>query len=317
MTPLARPTRRPVAACLAFTFVSGSVAACTFASPIHSTYNEADESQSSSGATSGGASGGGPSGTAPGGCDGAKFVKVDVAALKACGDGKGHCYDKAKVPWIADQFDPCEGNDVCVPDTMLTSGGDTPKSCKSVLGSGGCASLMIKQLKQNEASLGKDVCADGEACAPCIDPRNNNAPTPFCGPFGVYETACAASSAPSGTTPADGGVAPTAPGAVQCCKKPDGSSKGQCISEQAIPAEQRDDAEQLECSGGNKCAPVAFVTNHPVKCEVAYLDGVCMDKCFSTYLEYSAGLLEGDDCPTEESCIPCKFLPDLTPGCEP
>lgn len=304
--------------CLSLPVVALTLGACTLASPTHSNYYEAPAADSLTGSSSGAAAGsgaatsGGSSNPAPAGCDGASFIEVDVSSLTACGDGKGHCYDKAKVPWIAAELAACEGNEVCVPDSMLTSGGDTPKSCTSVLGAGGCASLLIGALNSNKGSLTQDVCADGEICAPCVDPTKGNAPTPFCSAFGVYENACG-SEAPAGSS---GGSSGTAPAAAACCTKADGTSKGQCLAISAVPDDQRGDVSQLECSGGNACVPVAFVSNQPQKCEIGLMDGVCMDQCFSAYLEYSGGILEDDECGATEACVPCAALPDNTPGCQ-
>lgn len=313
--------RTPLVSCLSVALVALALGACTFASPTHSTYNEApsDDPLTSGGSSGAAAAGGGgaSSNPAPAGCDGAAFKKVDVSSLTACGEGKGHCYDKAKVPWIAAELAACEGSEVCVPDSMLTSGGDTPKACTSVIGAGGCASLLVKGLNDNKGSLTQDVCADGEICSPCVDPTKGNAPTPFCSAFGVYENACSASADP-GTSSSGGGASSSGgvpSGATPCCSKADGTSKGQCLALSAVPEDQREDVSQLECAGGNACVPVAFVSNQPAKCEIGLMDGVCMDQCFSAYLEYSGGVLEDDECGATEACVPCAALPGNTPGC--
>jgi hypothetical protein len=320
MDPSMSLSDRPLASFMSLGFVALGLGACTFASPTHSTYNEApDESDltaaSSSGASSssaGTSSGGGAAPTTPAACEGAKLTKVDVSTLTACGDGKGHCYDKDKLPYLADELPACTGNDVCVPDKMLASGGDTPKACTSVLGAGGCASLLLTDLAKNQGSLTKDVCDDGEICAPCTDPTHDNAPTPFCSSFGVYDTACASEAGGGGGS---GGTTPP-PADTACCKHDDGSASGQCIADSAIPADQREDTDQLECSGGNKCVPAKFVAGNPTKCTVGLWDGVCLDQCFSSYLEYVQGALSEEECGATEACVPCSVLPDNTPGCQ-
>lgn len=313
--PMKHLVRTPFVSCLTLGFVTLGLGACTFASPTHSTYNEApaEDSLTSDGTSGASAGGATPSNAAPAGCDAAKLVAVDVAGLTACGEGKGHCYDKAKVPWIAGELAACTGNDVCVPDSMLRAGGATPKSCASVLGAGGCASLLISSLAKNASSLGQDVCDAGEVCAPCVDPTHGNAPTPFCSAYGVYDTACVSGTAAGGGTSSSGGAGS---GPSACCNQPDGSSKGQCLVTSAIPADQQEDVSQQECSGGNSCVPIAFVSNAPVKCEVALMDGVCLDQCFSSYLEYVDGMLSVEECGATEACVPCAFLPDNTPGCQ-
>lgn len=134
---------------------------------------------------------------------------------------------------------------------------------------------------------------------------------------GAKSTSSSGNAADDGASSSSG--APKDPGSpdADCCKKGDGTGKGQCVDDTQIPEEQRDDAEQLECGDAKKCVPIALATDHPIPCEIALMDGVCMDKCFSTYLAYTAGLLESDDCDPEDACIPCKFLPDVTPGCTP
>lgn len=112
---------------------------------------------------------------------------------------------------------------------------------------------------------------------------------------------------------ASGGAAADAENA--CCKKADGTAAGQCLAETAVPEDQRDEIGPQECAEGNKCVPAAFVQGTPTKCTLGPFDGVCLDKCFNSYLETFGGLAASDDCGETEACIPCSVLPDNTPGC--
>ncbi len=307
-------------------FVSfGAVAALVACSAAPPTETSDDNSPSVPGvpqapsADGGGGAGSGGGGATPNGGDSSPssscgtddYVKPDLSTLTACGSGKGHCYDKTKVP-LADQMTACtDASQVCVPDDILEADGSKPKGCTSIVGPGGCvtASLFPEIEKQGGGALKQDVCDAGQLCVPCTDPTHNNAPTPFCQPIGVHKNACGA-PAPAG----DAGGAP-----LPACCTSNGKSHGVCLPDSAIPASQQSSTSQQECATGNKCVPAAFVAGTPVKCDSGLFgSGVCMDGCFNSMLSIGGqiGLLSSKGCDTSELCIPCSFVSGQgVPGC--
>ena len=293
--------------------VAGS--ACTLASPTHIDVQPSPDT-SSSDATQGTGSSSSAAGSNTNGAASvcSSFTKPDITKLTACGDGKGHCYDKTKTPG-ADNFNACpDASTVCVPDEILNAGGNKLKSCTSVIGPGGCITLSIlnlpPDLKSQSSALKQDVCDAGQVCAPCTDPTHNNAPTPFCQAIGVSDKACT-----SGT--GDAGAAASAP--AQGCCATNGKSNGVCIAESAIPASEKNQVITDTCSTGNVCAPAAFVAGTPTKCSADLLGtGVCIDKCFNGLMSLAGdiGLLPTQGCGATEVCIACLFLSGQgVPGC--
>lgn len=289
-------------------FVLGSVA-CTFASPTTSTYNEAEESDDGGTAPSSKKSDSATPAPGGGSCT-APFSAPDLSKLKACGGGKGHCYAADKVGALGN-LTPCEGGDVCVPDSILKAAGKKLATCNSVINTpGACVSTVIKDVADNAAQLTKDTCAEDERCVPCINPLDQK-PTPFCVEMGVHETSCGSS------TPAGDGGAPSAP-LETCCSHPDKTTAGVCIPEATVPEAQRSQVEADTCKGGNKCVPAALVKGQPVKCGSlgGIADGVCLDTCFSSMLGFAQSFLASDQCGKFEACVPCMFAKDMgMPGC--
>lgn len=254
------------------------------------------------------------SGASPGAgaatCSGGTYATPDVSKLTACGGGKGHCYAKEKTPY-AEMLGACpNANEVCVPDEVLAAGGNRLKQCKSIIGDGGCITLSLIPAMEADprakSMLKQDVCDAGQVCAPCINPEDNGAPTPFCQPIGVYGE-CKGSGAPA----ADAG--PTAPPKpLEACCTSGGKSNGVCISEQAIPEAQRDEAPDDSCSTGNKCVPKAIFEGKPVVCNAGMIlgKGVCLDECFNSMMGLASdiGLLWQDRCASTEVCVPCSFM---------
>jgi len=173
---------------LAFGGVTALVTACSLGNPTYISTEEGNatsdggtkqastsDAKGAASATSTGAAGGAAA------CATDDYVKPDIGKLTACGNGKGHCFDRDKVD-AASLFGACpDGKQVCVPDDVLASAGAKPKSCTSIVGPGGCVtSALVPQLEaQGGSALKQDVCAEGQRCVPCNDPTNGDAPTPF------------------------------------------------------------------------------------------------------------------------------------------
>lgn len=251
------------------------------------------------------------SGGAAASCSGGAFTVPDVSKLTACGNGKGHCYDKAKTHAAA-MFGACpNANEVCVPDEVLKAGGNKLASCNSIIGPGGCITMALIPAMEADprakAALKQDSCAAGQVCAPCINPEDNGAPTPFCQPIGVYGECSGGGGA---TTPApDAGAAPSKP-LPSCCSH-GSTSSGVCLVEAAIPEDERDQAPQDSCASGTLCAPKSFVEGKAVVCNSGLMGkGVCLDTCFNEMMGFASmiGIMSRDKCATTEVCVPCTFM---------
>src|SRR6185369_7062639 len=181
--------------------------------------------------------------------------------------------------------------------------GSKLKSCTSIIGPGACtnAALFPEIQKEGGGALKQDVCAPGLTCVPCTDPTHGGAPTPFCQPIGVHEKMCTATTV-SPNPPPDAGAASPAPG---CC-----SGRGACVAQTSISGAKTD-----TCSGGNKCVP----PTKPAACDAdVFLDGVCIDTCFSGMMPAAAGmgLLHQKTCKSTELCVPCELvIGQGVPGC--
>lgn len=225
-------------------------------------------------------------------------VKADLGSLKACGDGKGHCYNNAKVPIAASQLPACEGDEVCVPDKVLSANGTKLKACTFFMEQkpGACVSLLLKDIKAHENELQKDVCDDNERCAPCINPLDGT-DTHVCDETGVHEKDCV------------GGVDGSS--AESCCH-----GAGVCSKLDAIPEDQRENMQRDACPSQKVCAPAAMVDGAPVKCDVLGVPGVCLDVCFASMLRGTKQVMRGG-CGITEICLPCAIGKGQgMPGCE-
>lgn len=223
------------------------------------------------------------------------FTKPDLATLKPCGDGQGHCFDKNKVR-ITDLPD-CGGGQICVPDEILEANGDKLKPCTFMIDNkpGACVSLLVQELAAHKDQMLPDVCDKAtERCAPCVDPRDGK-DTKLCEPIGVHEGAC---------TGGKGSRAPT------CCH-----GAGVCMNESGVPEENRGDMTRDTCGNGKVCAPAAMVSGDPDKCTLYGIEGVCIDVCFAKMLGPTVKVARGQCRPTEV-CMPCLIGKGQgMPGC--
>jgi hypothetical protein len=298
-------SKSTVGALVATVLVAHASAACSIASPTYLVDGRSDA----------GAPVATPQALSGPQCAGG-FVKVDTSRLPACGNGLGHCYARAGVPF-ADQLTPCGGDDVCVPDEILTAGGAKLTSCTTAFGAGACVTVkLIPALEQQAGSMLKpDVCAPTQLCVPCVNPTDNS-PTPFCMPAGVHDGSCAA--APSG----DAGPGPYgshAPGAATCCSR-NGRASGMCVPTTSLPGLVQPFALQETCQSGLSCIPEDFIKNTPRTCNAgADGPGVCMHSCFATSLMYGEMLgmtVQDWACRPGEICAPCSRALAPVPGCQ-
>ncbi len=305
------------------------LAACTIASPTHITVQPTKNVDGTDPkAKDDGSSGATPkaAGEASGGevvtCNAEDFAKPNLAELTPCGDGKGHCYDRDKTP-MADEMVACDDADqVCVPDEILSAGGETLYACSvQALGGaeGACitASLFPTIIKQGGDALKKDVCDDGQLCVPCKDPTHGNAATPFCKKIGVHDAAC--DGAPTKAADGGGSSGEELPPTEYCCET-NGNANGVCIDESAIPEDRRSKTKKGTCHGSsNRCVPKSMVEGNPVTCDSGVAGrGVCMDKCFNSWMGAagSIGALKQEGCGATEVCVPCVAAGSGVPGCD-
>ncbi len=300
-----------------------TLAACTLGSD---TYIYASEANSTGGKSKDASAGSEAAATTPT-ADVACFEKVDFGALTPCGGGAGHCFEAARAP-LQGLLVPCaKAGEVCVPDEALLATGGTLKACTSIIGPGGCiTSALLPKLDEQKSVLTRDVCEVGQLCAPCTDPTNGNAPTPFCQPIGAYKTKSGqAGCAGTGPSPSGGNDAGRPP--EGCCTT-GGTSRGVCVPPAAIsPAGYQGTATRGSCSDTtNRCEPAALAKNAPVRCTSTYPSakagkaGVCLDTCFFDAFFDAAWkplVTQTKDCAASELCIPCDALLAGTPGCGP
>ena len=297
------------------------IAACTIASPTHITVQptktaDGAEPKESTAATE-------PAGKASGGdavaCDADDYVTPDLGSLTACGDGRGHCYPRAKTPMAEEMVACADGDSVCVPDEILNAAGETLVPCAvQALGGadGACvtASLFPTIVAQGGDALKKDVCSEGQLCVPCTDPTHGNAPTPFCQPIGVHDSDCEG-------TPADvsGADASAPPPATEYCCTTNGLQNGICIDQDAIPVEKVSKTIKDTCHRAkDRCVPRDQVEGNPVTCDSGIGGkGICMDKCFSKMMAAAGtiGALGQHGCKDTELCVPCLAAGSDVPGC--
>jgi hypothetical protein len=279
---------------------------------------------------------GGSSGTPSNPSCSRSLAAVDTAALTACGDGKGHCYDKDMTPGGV-TLDECDATHWCVPDAVFAAAGAALKSCDSGFGPGACASTLIKEVAASAANLTTTGCDNGDLCVPCTDPRTQQ-PTVACNPIGVYDKVCApGTEADSGIVPGpatpDAGPPPPIELAA-CCGYNDFNgnllySGGTCVPSAALtPAEQAAGFPQNTCAQNFTCAPNELYNGGAGggSFQGCYWEGdwfsdgngVCVDSCFLTpdqLYQLDDNGVESDNCSPTQRCIPCESAPPGTPGC--
>jgi hypothetical protein len=234
-----------------------------------------------------GGAGGASSGTCTetGGLDPTTFPECP-----SCVGEPAHCVPTSvvdsTVPGQSANLTPCDPSSVCVPDVLIsTLGNYAPPTCTSIDNAmGRCLSTCIGAIAGMESFLPQDTCADGEKCAPCLDPRT-----------GESSGAC--------TLPCD--TSPTEPSVTfdACCD--DGS--GLCVPPEVIDPTQAAALGQDTCAEGRLCTPaeLADATFSPVTCtSVAGAEGRCLSTCVELVSKNST-LLPQDVCADGELCAPC------------
>ena len=263
---------------------------------------------------------------------------IPKACASACtmqGCSNAHCVSQSLLPSTissatTDLLAKCPDGSFCVPDDFIyTQGVFTVKKCTSLLqAEGRCISTCIPQVNTQLTTLPKDVCADGELCAPCwnpIDGTDTHACTQGCG------------DAPASSTPPASAV-------FQKC----GSDLGVCVPQKLVSdpvqltaLKSIDDptACSVKCPSGTPpactgsdtdgpyvCAPVLKAKDQSANFAPCTMTSAAallatmknstgqLAACVPKYIVPTSqqGLLLQDGCQTGELCAPC-YNPLSTP----
>jgi hypothetical protein len=233
---------------------------------------------------------------------------VDPTTLPACEAGGSHCEAASEVPSaLAAQLATCPTG-VCVPDIILSSGGEfIPQTCTSLDGAEGrCMNLAFNEVTQEESLLPQDVCQTYERCVPCYSPID-----------GSSTGACNESCDPGPSKPAV---------LFQSCCTPSGASApaGSCVPASVIPASEQADLDEDGCSPqGSLCVPTEMIEPGfaPQPCSGSTILGGYTGVCLSTCLDFGSAASELDqgNCDNVHVCVPCTNPesgdPTGAPGC--
>jgi hypothetical protein len=226
----------------------------------------------------------------------------------ACGGA--HCLPAASVPPAQQALlQPCTakggGAGLCTPDKLIASAGNfVPKACASVAGAEGrCMSTCVPSVAEQAAQLPKDVCDDGEKCAPCYNPVATD-PT---APTGACNLACDAPQKPPLmlTCPWTGPPVVDPATFPQCSPSCSGAH---CVPAAMVPPAQH--GQLATCSGGY-CAPDPFIATagryKAPNCSAfngTPAEGRCLSKCIPSVAQ-KASQLHQHSCASGTLCAPC------------
>jgi hypothetical protein len=218
-----------------------------------------------------------------------------------CDNGTSHCIPKGLVPTdMHSLVEECNDESFCVPDPFIETGGNwVPPTCTAVMGlEGRCVSSCIPMVAAQADFLKQDICSEGELCAPCWDPINEQ-------PSGACELSC------------DPGSTEAPPDPFQsCCPNGDGS----CVPAELVPAANQGSLAQDTCPESSQlCVPNEMLGAplDPAPCAPALFwqllgidDGACVHNC----VDAVKGLGQGD-CPSGYNCAPCEAMGEPTGAC--
>ncbi len=235
----------------------------------------------------------GPVDTGPAPCPHTGPPVLDPTKLPSCQCGDSHCVPKGAVPGaVASKLAACsaDATGLCVPDTLIASGGDfIPAKCASVgSAEGRCLSTCLPDVAVQAASLPQATCALTERCVPCFDP------------FTLAETGACRLSCDKGPTEAPKPL-------PKCCK-----DRGTCVPGASVPPASASSLKEDSCPAGvgDLCVPDVFLsktwTHIDCTASLAFIlsagPGVCMPECINGM----NSLLGKGACPDGMKCAPCK-----------
>jgi hypothetical protein len=207
--------------------------------------------------------------------------------FERCCSDRGMCVPPSLVP---DEQQDQLGPDTCSDGTMLCAPDDLadpsyiPPTCSSVAGAEGrCLPDCLPAIDAQSHLLPRDICDEGDLCAPCYDPVT-----------GVATGACSI----NGDEPAEPPVT-----FDRCC-----SDRGACVPSELVPPEQQAQLGQDTCTGNDElCAPDNLIdsTYTPPFCEsIGGGEGRCLPDCLPAIQE-QADMLPRSTCDEGDLCAPC------------
>ncbi len=236
---------------------------------------------------------------------------VDPAKVPACPGASGvHCVPGNMVPPAAQaMLATCSGG-FCAPDRSIAAGGNyVPKTCSAIAGAEGrCLNASLPPIAAQKSLLQKDVCDEGELCAPCYDPLDGKA-----------SGACSSVSCDAPKQPAK-----TFTG---CCNE-QGTTRAKCIPTSLVPQSEQgnlDDDNGTCTKGAELCVPNEMLQPNfkGPACTGSTLltgdyTGVCLSDCLHFGFLQSLGISRGS-CQQGFECAPCTNpltgQPTGAPGC--
>jgi hypothetical protein len=249
------------------------------------------------------------------GCETKSLEAQDPAKLPKCAcedGGEARCVPKSKIPAsFASKLEGCDdGAGLCVPDKLVKSGGQAPKTCESIVGDGRCMSLCVPDVaaKKNVLNRGKkNECDANELCVPCINPLEGNKPTGVCD-IGKKKTCDQGTgSTPSSAGGGGGGEAcPYNGPPIDVAMFEKCGEGGRCVPTEAVSEAQR--SRLSPCAKG-LCAPEKSVAKKglhlPATCQsVGGAEGRCLSKVIKD-IAAKASTLPQANCDANEVCAPC------------
>lgn len=250
----------------------------------------------------------------------AGIAGADPTALVACTgtktQSKGRCVPKGTLGSFSDTFESadCKGDAACLPEELVKQGTKIElKKCNAVLNTDGrCFWPLAKQVIENYdllKSATKDQCEGDQICAPCTDPRTQEA-TGVC-TLGAGSGDCKSGAAPE----ASGGTKAAAP--AQCpqvepildesaFKQDSCGSNMLCVDASLVGADR---AKLLGTCSTGVCAPKKSVLRGgnyvPKSCRsLAGAEGRCSNVGVPDVAKQK-DLLPQADCDADERCAPC------------
>ena len=249
----------------------------------------------------------------------AAIAGADPTALVACTGtktkSKGRCVPKGTLGSFSDTFETadCKGDAACLPEELVKQGSKIElKKCNAVLNTEGrCFWPLAAQVIENYdllKSATKDQCEGDQICAPCTDPRTQEA-TGVC----TLGASAGADCSKGDATPA----APTKAAPAQCpqvdpildesaFKQDSCSSNMLCVDEGLVGADR---AKLLSKCATGVCAPKKSVLRGgnyvPKTCKsLAGAEGRCSNVGVPDVAKQK-DLLPQADCDADERCAPC------------
>lgn len=229
---------------------------------------------------------------------------LDPTALPTCPCPGTRCMPASRVPSAQRaRLAACQGG-YCVPEPYIRAANNyVPRRCTAFGGLvGACVSRCVPMVAAQSSILSRDVCDDGELCAPCYDPQDGNRPTGAC----EVPPNCG-----------DGGFPPQPP-PLRCphtgpdVLDPARLTRCQCPGTRCMPAERVPAGQRgmLAVCPGGFCVPEDFIRTAnnfvPPTCRPfgTMGEGRCLSRCLPM-VAAQADQLTVSTCGPEQRCVPC------------